>query len=289
MYERIVVPLDGSDIAEAALPAAIEIARVLGSRIILLNVCNMSKEECDVYQDYLDMQAKKVAGQIERKADTVIVKGNAADEIVNYIDKNKIGLTIMGTHGRSGISQWAIGSVAEKVVREANQPILLMRSQEKCTVSDEGILNRIIVPLDGSERGEAALPYVEEIARVSHGEIVLLHILEKQYHFATAADSYVQIPYTAEEMKPIKAEVQAYLDKVSQRLLAKGLHVRSEMLEGKPAEAIITFSGKTGINMIAISTHGRTGLSRVVFGSVTDKVIHSSCARVLIVRPQSAA
>lgn len=284
MYEKILVPLDGSDLAEAALPAVKEIARTLGSRVMLLNVCDMSEDKCDVYQDYLNMLALKVTEETKKKSSATLAHGDAAAEIVKYIDANKISLTVMATHGRSGISHWAIGSVAEKVVREANRPIMLLRSQQQCA-SDTAILSKIIVPLDGSKIGEAALRYVEALAKKANTEIVLLHILEKQYHFATAADSYVQVPYSSAEMKPAKVAAQAYLGSVANRLAKKGLNVRTVMREGKAAESIIDFAQQSGINLIAMSTHGRSGISRWVFGSVTDKIIHSSCARVMVVRP----
>ena len=288
MYEKILVPLDGSDLAEAALPVVTEIARVLGSRVILLNACGMSEDKCDIYQEYLNMLALKVTEQTEKKSSAVLVHGSAADEIIKYIEDNKISLTVMATHGRSGISHWAIGSVAEKIIREANRPILLLRSQEQCAF-DAGVLSKVIAPLDGSKMGEAALRYVEALAKKASTEVVLFHALERQYHFAIAADTYVQVPYTDAEMKPVKAEAQAYLDHVAQRLAEKGLNVRKEIREGKAAESIIDFAGQSGINLIAMSTHGRSGLSRWVFGSVADKIIHSSCARVMVVRPAKTA
>ena len=285
MYEKILVPLDGSDLAQAAVPAATEIARVLGSRIILLNVCSMSEDKYELYQDYLDMLAKKVTDDTGKKAMSVVARGSATEEIIKYIEENKISLTIMATHGRSGISYWVIGSVAERVIRETNRPVLLLRSQEKCAVSHEGILRRILVPLDGSRMGEAALRYIEALAKKAGSAIVLLHILERQYHFAVVAGTYVQVPYTDEEMEPVRREARAYLDRVARRLTKKGINVSTEMREGKVAEGIIEYAGKSGINLIAMSTHGRSGVSRWVLGSVADKIIHSGCARVMVVRP----
>lgn len=289
MYSRILVTLDGSDLAEAALPAATEITDVLGGRMTLLNVCGLSEGNCDIYQSYLDMMAREISGGSRGKVSAVVVRGSAADEIIKYIKENKITLTVMATHGRSGISNWVIGSVAERVVREANRPVLLLRSQGKCTVSAEGILNRIIVPLDGSRMGEAALRFVVPMALKAKSEIVLLHIVEREYHFAAAVDTYVQIPYTEDEMKPLREKAQSYLDGVARRLEKKGLKVRKEIREGKPAESIIDYVGQSGIGTIAMSTRGRTGISRWVLGSVTDKIVHSSCARVMVVRPPDAA
>ena len=141
MYEKILVPLDGSELAELALPYAEELSVKLGSEIILLSVSE-SDEVRDYHEHevYLEQAVEATKHGAKRylkmpegiiKVRSAISAGHAAEEIVDYADKHDISLIIMATHGRSGINRWALGSIAEKVVRAGNTPVLLVRALAK--------------------------------------------------------------------------------------------------------------------------------------------------------------
>jgi len=141
MFEKILVPLDGSKLAELALPYAEELAARTGSQITLLRVVTSSEaEDYDKNQVYLKGVAKEVKIDTKKlrekpegeiKAETVVLTGNPAEAIVDYAATKKISLIVMASHGRSGIGRWALGSVAEKVVRVGNTPVLLVRSEAR--------------------------------------------------------------------------------------------------------------------------------------------------------------
>ncbi|MFQ6122686.1 MAG: universal stress protein [Dehalococcoidales bacterium] len=153
---------------------------------------------------------------------------------------------------------------------------------------------RILVPLDGSKVGEAALPHIENLASKlipeTEVEITLLQVITSLEHYVTirgAESAYV--PYTQEELNQIKKKAEDYLDKAGDSLRAKGAVVKCEVRTGHAAEEIIKAAQETNADLVAMSTHGRSGIGRWGFGSVTDKVLRGANIPVLVVRAPKAA
>ena len=151
------------------------------------------------------------------------------------------------------------------------------------------MLRRILVPLDGSKVGEAALKHVEELipqlaSEVVKYEVTLFQVITSLSHYVVAGEASVQVPYTEKELAQIKKRARDYLNKASEGLRSKGLTVKTKVATGKAAEEIIKAADEVKANIIAMSTHGRSGLSRLTFGSITDKVLRTACVPVLVVR-----
>ncbi len=147
---------------------------------------------------------------------------------------------------------------------------------------------RILVPLDGSKVGEAALPSVEQLAlKLAPGngvEIILLQVIsDLTFDFLTEDDA-AQLPYNETDLKQIQGMAQKYLDKIAEGLRSKGIKVQTRVVEGHAADEIIKASIDLNADLIAMSTHGRSGLGRWAMGSITDKVLHESKIPVLTVR-----
>ena len=176
MYEKILVPLDGSELAEVALPYAEELAGKLGSEVTLLYVGRSTDDpHAHMRQFYLQRMVevikrsaqesleKPAAKEIKVKSEVLV--GNPAEQIVDYADKENIGLIVMATHGRTGIRRWTLGSVADKVVRATKRPVVLIRAKDAYPeVRETSILNKVLVCLDGSAESEAVIPYIEDLA-----------------------------------------------------------------------------------------------------------------------------
>ncbi len=147
---------------------------------------------------------------------------------------------------------------------------------------------RILVSLDGSKAGEAALPYVEELlSKLSpevKAEVTLLQVVSSQSHYVVAGDESVPIPYTEQEMEQIKGKARDYLSRVGESLKSKGATLEIKVGVGDAAEEIIKTADEINVDIIAMSTHGRSGISRWAFGSVTDKVLRGGNRPVLVVR-----
>ncbi len=307
MYKKMLVPLDGSELAEAVFVYAKELAGRLDLDMTFLNVCTPEERELlPMHRAYVERVAETVRHQSEEvqvrgeagpegqamQARGEVAVGYPAEEIVRYAEEHSIDLIMMATHGRSGIGRWALGSVADKVLRASSTPVWLVPAGiPEEIVYDKWPQRTILVPLDGSEMGEAVLPHVEALAKQRGPElvdVVLLRVCE-----------YPVIPLDYAEGVPVGWEKQMeqesarcrqlavdYLHTMEKQLREKGLAVKSEVLEGKPAEAIIDYATKNPFNLIAMATHGRSGLSRWAYGSVAAKVVAGVSSPLLLIRPK---
>ena len=147
---------------------------------------------------------------------------------------------------------------------------------------------RILAPLDGSKVGEAALPYVEElVSKLSpkvKAEVTLFQVVSSRVYYVVAGEASAPIPYTEKEMEQIKAKAKEYLDKAGEGLKSKGAIVKTKVAVGNADEEINKAAEEINADLIAMSTHGRSGLSRWAFGSVTAKVLRGGNKPVLMVR-----
>jgi nucleotide-binding universal stress UspA family protein len=302
MYEKILVPLDGSELAEVALPYAEELAGRLGSEVTLIYVNELNKDPYQhMHQFYLQKiveATKQGAGRYSDKSvgrqavqiKSVILPGHPAEEIVGYTDKENISLIVMATHGQSGLKRWALGSVADKVVRATTRPVLLIRAKgARADVREKGILRKALVPLDGSKVGETAVPFIEGIASKLQAEVILLQVLARGYEVG-----YDYVALTERQMESDKAIATNYLNDVGIRLKKKGIAVATEVRlgievrAGNVADEIIKFADELQADIVAMSTHGRSGVSRRVFGSVAERVLREGDIPLLLVRAPGA-
>lgn len=277
MYKKIVVPLDGSKLAEVALPYAEELASKMGADIILLSVLESDDlNEHERHQTYINKTIAVTKYHAAKYIDTSRSKaikvgaatrvGSPAEAIVQYADKGDFKLIVMATHGRSGLSRWAVGSIADKVVRSTvRQPLILIRAKDNHTdVREKRILKKILVPLDGSRESEVVIQYISEIATKLQGEVTLLQVLPPDNH-------------TPEDP-------EAYLQSKCRELEEKGIAARYRVGLGSAAEGIIDIAGELAIDMVAMSTHGRSGVSLWALGSVAQKVLLGGNTPLLLVR-----
>jgi nucleotide-binding universal stress UspA family protein len=277
LYKKIVVPLDGSPLAEVALPYAEEIAGKMGSEIVLLTV--LPSEEPEEYQHH-HLYTKKIVDltkrQVEKylknpesktvKIGTATRVGNPAEGILDYVNKGYLCLIVMATHGRSGVSRWAVGSVADKVVRATTrQPLLLIRAKgSHPDVRAKRILKKALVPLDGSTASETVIPYISEAARNLHMEITLIKVISRTNNSLASAE--------------------AYLQDWCKRLKEKGVSAGYEVRIGAAADQIIDFADETASDLVAMSTRGQTAINLWSLGSVAQKVLMGGNTPLLLVR-----
>jgi nucleotide-binding universal stress UspA family protein len=300
MYERILVPLDGSELAETALPYATELAGRLASDVTLVYVSESPNDpHQNEHRSYMDKMVGATKRGVERyledpKSQTTQVKseilfGNPAEMIVDYADKTEVGLIVMSTHGRSGLNRWTLGSVADKVVRATKRPVELIRAKgDQPDLRKKGILIKALVPLDGSKEGESAIPYIQELAARLKTEVILFQVLLPDYSSASEM-GIKRVIYPDQQMEEEKASAGVYLDKVGARLKQEGITVESVVRVGNAAEEIIKSADEMKVDIVAMSTHGRSGIGRWVFGSVAEKVLYEGNTPLLLVRAAKTA
>lgn len=296
MYEKILVPLDGSDLAEIALPYAEELAGALGCEITLIHVSESADEKYEnMHQLYIEKIVESTRQGAERcrknkrakkiKVSSVHLTGYVAEQIVDYADKENIGLIVMTTHGRSGIRRWILGNVAAKVVRATERPVALIRAKdtlpEACA---ERKLNKVLVPLDGSKASEVVIPHISELASKLKAAVVLLQVVAPSYFVYAIPGEAVLQPHSPEDLQNMIEHSKFYLDKISAEFMDKGIETTSEVGIGGPAEEIIRIADEMQVDMVAMSTHGHSSISLWAFGSNADKVLHAGGTPVLLVR-----
>jgi len=296
MYTRIIIPLDGSQVAEQVLPYARFLAKALAIPVNLLQVIDLdavallANPEQGRYIDtvlddltrdgraYLQTVAQSIAGA---SVECLVEKGKAEEVLIEHAAADKDSLMIMATHGRSGIQRWLLGSVADKVLHGTTNHVLLIRATEQGKSAGDAVLKTVIVPFDGSPLAEQVLPHVADLAKRLGLEI----ILTRAYALppAVAPDAYGT--YTEELINQLEVDARAYLAAKLGGLKEKGLKNITTVPDfGYGAEEIIKIARQTPDNFIAMCSHGRSGIRRWVLGSVTERVVRHSGDPVLIIR-----
>jgi nucleotide-binding universal stress UspA family protein len=303
MENRILVPLDGSSLAERALSCAVMLARALPAELVLLRavwipadvLARLGKAamELDVVaarlvaeaEEYLEPLVEQLAAA-GLDVRPVVERGPEAETIVEYAQQADISHIVMATHGYSGIKRWTHGSIAERVLQTATVPLLLVRVGEQDLTKDwqqPMSCRRILVPLDGSSVAEQILPSATSVARALGAELILFQVPIAQVTGWMTGDWYLPVQgvlETAEE------DAKAYLDEVADGLAEPGLEVSTAAAIGSVADSIVEYAEANRVDLIAMCTHGRTGLARWALGSVADRVLRAGSTPILLVRAE---
>lgn len=293
----ILLPLDGSELAERAVPAAAALARNFGATIQLLQAVptrpTLSLISDPIGVDWVQapdeaaVQAhlEWLAAPLRESGLDVTTKATAGEpgtEILTAATSQSADLIVMSTHGRSGLSRAMLGSVATHVLKSATVPVVLLRIGATPPIVKKWP-RTILVALDGSAIAETVLPTINRLARLTGAEVTLLQ---------SAAEASVTLPMSAtmlEEIEQIsrenRFEVGVYLSGIVDRLTQEGIRTRKIVAQGDPA-AQIRHTAKVGdFDLIAMATHGRTGVARWLFGSVADQVVRTTDEPVLLIGP----
>lgn len=298
MLQKILVPLDGSEVAERAIPTALEIGKKAEAEVVFLRVL---ETEDILIPDHLAMpmpmppqwvedfykKASYYLEDIENRVDqrgltltSRIVEGDPAAVVVDIADEEEFDLIVMSSHGYSGLQRWILGSVTEKVLRHATCPVFVVRSVEP--------IEHILVALDGSPISEAVLDISYELARLLNVEMILMR---------SEPGLIVQNMRDIEQIERLDPgmgqriveqlyhRVEHYLTQVKIRYNHTDIPVRILPADGDPAGEILRYAKKLDNALIAMSTHGRDGLKRWRYGSVTEKVLRHTDRNMLVVRP----
>ncbi len=311
MLTKIMVPLDGSHLAEVALPCVEEMCGKLGSEVVVIGArWTMAEQSTHIYQCYLDQTSEDLAKRVVEhygihrdkvRVNAVMLSGHPARGIADYAKNNDVDLIVMATHGYSGIERWALGGVTDKVIRESSKPVLVIRAKDdKATVRQKCICAKVVIPLDGSGLGEAALPVAEALlgGLASHNGIKanLLCVLDtlhdrKRMNLVTdPPPNLIPEEERLELKKSIKKRedmARNYLYRASRGLSQVGVKIDCEVRFGDAAAEIIKYADEIGACTVIMSTHGISGINRLMLGSVSDKVLRTGKTAVLLVCPSS--
>ena len=281
---RILLPTDGSPLARQALHHA----RFLATRFrVPLHVVHVHDTPND-FSRAIDIRAANVMDDLEipwngAPPDTLniiehaITAPSVGEGLVTYAKKHGIDLVVMGTHGRQGIQHMLMGSVAEHVVRHAPCPVFTIRHQVQ--TEPGASINHVLVPIDFSRHTHRVVQAATTLTREYQAQITLMHVLE-----SVALPSAYGIEPQVTDTSLVRSRVSDRLSQEVNYLKDQGLDASSRIRSGHPASEILTVAETTDIDLIAIGTAGRTGLSRFLMGSVAEKVVRQAPCPVLSVR-----
>lgn len=258
---KLLVPLDGSTVSEAALPFAEALALRIGAAVALIRaVHTQSATAISEAENYLERFAERFANR-GVTTECGVAFGSAADWIIEEINLRKGDMVVMATHDRSGPDRWVHGSVAEAVISRASVPVVVVRASGRA-----GVVERfeqpdpvLLVPLDGSELAEAAVPVAMGLAADLGGSLALISV----------------VPHAGQE-----EEAESYLGQVGNDLVCARV-----VRQGDPTIEIAAEAAERGATAVVMATHGRAGAMRALLGSVAGQVVHTSQVPVVLVRP----
>jgi len=291
--KKIMIPLDGSPLSEMPLMPAAKLAKATGAKLMLLRVQEPSAPMDDealkgrVFQfkedtvhKYLDEVAQKEM-LFGVELEVLVANGPVAETIVDNAAEYDIDLIVMSSHGRSGIGRWVFGSIAEKVLRQAPCATIIQQSKANVSMFTN---KRILVTLDGSALAERILELVRDIAQATGSELILLRVTGMIQLAIDSVDPLVMKQDLDKLEERERIEAKEYLERVQQKLSASGLTVKVEVISGHVAETILTYAAENNVDLIAMSSHGRSGVGRWFYGSVAEKVLRGAHSAMLIKR-----
>ncbi|MGC9526518.1 MAG: universal stress protein [Limnospira sp.] len=307
MYQKILVPLDGSELSETIVPYVEQLATGTDGKIVLTRVVEPAirsavldidkdmevefpSQKANHVRDYL-VGWKQYFRDRGLAADTLFLQGIAVDAILQAVQMVGADLVAMSSRGLSGMARVFYGSVSSGVLNRVPCPLLLTRSPKP--QAWKGI-NRILLPLDTSVRAEKAVPHVEAIARHHGAEIVLLHVVRTTYQVTSFGDLQSDLEEELasknlfsqlgehQKVEHIR-EARKYLLNLQTRLRDRGFSASGYLMYGRPTESILTLADELETDLIAITNQGRTGLAQVLYGSVASGILNSGSYPLLIV------
>ena len=296
MIKRILLPLDGSRFAEAALPLAQSLAAAgnMELHLVLVHEALPSVDE-ETYEELLawarkgeDRYLTDVAARIgttDEPCPSALLQGVPAEAIAQYAQEHAIDLLVLGTHGWGAVKRFWLGSVADRLIRECRVPVLLARPSEDGTAIAR--IQSMVVALDRSGFGEAVLPIVAELALTLNAEITLLQVVQPHLQAQSIPEGYVT-PWDPAIIEQLSQEATAYLGAVAAGLRERGCRVVTRVTVGGVVANTILEQAEREAGIVALATHGKEGVARLLLGSVADKVIRGSRSAVLVARPQVA-
>jgi nucleotide-binding universal stress UspA family protein len=307
MYKKVLVPLDGSEIAEILFAYAKELASRLNLDMLLLHVCTPEDYELhpmhrmyvehavDLIRQHSSAVRDHASESHEKKQIDVrgiLAVGSPAEEILRCADDNNVDLIIMATHGHSARKRWSMGSVAARVLRVSRVPVWLIRAGIPYEViHDRYARVTVLVPLDGSEMTEVVFRHLVTLAEqrgIERVDVALLRVCEPiiippDYEEETSED---WINHAEQHLARARETAEKYLADLAKRFEAIGMKVKTLVKVGQPAAEIISYADAHPLNLVVMSTHGWSRHSSGSWSSVTGKVLEGISSPLLLVRPQ---
>ena len=300
MYRSILVPLDGSPWSEQAVPMAATIAQRAHATVHLVHVhlpqlVNIPSamsildtptdgQQREQEQSYLTGVASRLRNDgIEVR--TSVRDGATPAALLAYAAQHAVDLVVMTMHGRTGLPQLWFGSVADQLVRSLPTPVLLLHpTADAPTGLVPHAIRHVLIPLDGSKLSEECIEHTLGLGELMEARYTLLHVVEQQS--SAGRSEFYSGALSEQALAAAKHGAASYLDEIAAGLCERTPHMHIAVATGQPSEMISAYAKQHGVDLIAMSTHGRSGLARWYFGSVTTSMLRTSPTPLLVSKPQ---
>jgi nucleotide-binding universal stress UspA family protein len=303
----LLVPLDGSKTAEQALGLATTLASP-GGTIHLAQVVPMPDtkhypirfRDEDEVRKYWQYEAEEARGQLRGVANrwstsSISIEvhatgGEPTEELLRFAGSTKADMIVMTSHGLGALRRSWFGSVADRIARTASIPVAIVRADSTWTERGVQRYDRVLLPYDGSELAESALPVARAIAERLHVPIHVVRIINPGTELWPAVAGEIPIPGDVyqESLKELETDAQTSVDGLVTKLRAAGVRADGVVLEGLPADALLQMAGSG--DLIVLTSHGRSGVRRWLLGSVAEKLVRmAGCPVVLVPAPNRGA
>jgi nucleotide-binding universal stress UspA family protein len=302
MFDTILVPLDGSQLAECVLPHVIAIARSFDAEIALLRILerNQANTSAQLF-DLLNWQINKTEATLylaktkawfresKIKARTTVLEGLVAEGITEYAQNQGMKLIILSSHGRNGLTQWGISSVAQKIILSAPTSVFIVRAHQYEAHPDElsetPVYQRILVPLDGSQRAENVLPIITQLAQIHKSQIHLVQVVQTPEMARQMPPAPEDIDLANRVVTRNREEARHYLEQVKSRSYLEGIAVQTHLITSdNAAVALHQLGEQEHIELVTLSAHGYSGNHQWPYGSMVNNFIMYSKIPLLIVQ-----
>lgn len=296
MYRKILVPLDGSAFAEAALPLALALSHRTGADVRLITVLEpvtsyayegWEGAALDWTQRYLEDVFERIEGEADGEVDHVVRNGHSVETLSKEAEEWGADVVVMASHGRGALSRLWLGSVADGFIRQASLPVLVVRPDEDVERVEDfsHSFRKVLIPLDGSELAETALEHAVEFGELFGAAYHLTRVVSYPVDLASP-----YLPHTTQMnhqvVEQAKQSATSYLEAQAKRLQARELEVTTSVVtDPQPGHAVIQEAHEVEADLVAMATHGRRGISRVMLGSTADKVLRGLHKPLLLYRP----
>ena len=302
MFDPILVPLDGSQLAECVLPHTVAIARSFDAEISLLRM--LEKNQTGVSAQLFDLlnwqiNKTKAALYLETikarlqtsglRARTTVLEGLVAEGITEYAQNQGMKLIVLSSHGRNGVTQWSISSITQKIISSAQTSLLIVRAHPQYSQAGESqeipIYQRILVPLDGSQRAENVLPVITQLSHFNKSQIHLVQVVQTPEMARQMPPAREDIDLSNQVVARNREEAIRYLEQVKSRSYLEGIPVQTHLITSdNAAVALHQLGEQEHIDMVMLSAHGYSGNHQWPYGSMVNNFILYGKVSLLIVQ-----
>jgi nucleotide-binding universal stress UspA family protein len=302
MFDSVLVPLDGSQLAECALPHATAFAGSFNAEVTLLRMLEKGQVNASAQLfDLLNWQIKKTqAGLYLEKTQarlqgsgvrvrTSVLEGLVAAGITEYAQNQGMKLTILSSHGRNGLTQWGVSSVTQKIIMSAPTSVLIVRAHPSMAnpdgLPDNPLYERILVPLDGSQRAENVLPVITQLAHFHKSIIYLVQVIQTPEMARQMPPSPDDIELSSRVIARNREEAGRYLEQLKSRSTLEGVAIQTHLISSDNAAASLhQIVEQEHINMVALSAHGFSGNLNWPYGSMVNNFFMYGTVPLLVVQ-----